>query len=107
MSASPPAPDRRFRHLSEKEIAEIVVEGEGDYVLAVKDNQPTLHAEMQAAFATAGPIPRRRDVTTFTSDHGREESRTVRVLPAAKHLSAPTLAAWMDTGMFARWMAAA
>jgi predicted transposase YbfD/YdcC len=79
----------------QKEIAEIVVEEEGDYILAVKDNQPTLHTEMQAAFATAGPIPKQRDVTTLTSDHGREESRTVRVLPAAKHLSASTLAAWM------------
>src|SRR5262247_1332160 len=35
----------------QKEIAQTIVEGGGDYILAVKDNQPTLHAEMQAAFA--------------------------------------------------------
>jgi predicted transposase YbfD/YdcC len=32
-------------------IAETIVTGGGDYLLAVKDNQPTLHAEMQTAFA--------------------------------------------------------
>jgi predicted transposase YbfD/YdcC len=79
----------------QKDIAEIVVEQEGDYVLAVKDNQPTLHAEIQTAFATAGPVPKQREVTTFASDHGREERRTVRVLPAAKHLSPATLAVWL------------
>ncbi|HVI80686.1 MAG TPA: ISAs1 family transposase [Candidatus Acidoferrum sp.] len=80
----------------QKEIAKIIVEQEGDYVLAAKDNQPTLHAEIQAAFAaTAQPFPQHREVTTFAKDHGREESRTVRVLPAAKHLSEATLGAWL------------
>jgi predicted transposase YbfD/YdcC len=79
----------------QKEIAEIVVEQQGDYVLAAKDNQPTLHAEIRAAFAaTAQPFPNRREVTTFEKGHGREESRTVRVLPATKHLSEATAGAW-------------
>ena len=39
----------------QKAIAETIVAGGGDYILAVKDNQPTLHAEMQAAFAQAPP----------------------------------------------------
>jgi hypothetical protein len=43
----------------QKTMAETVVAGGGDYILAVKDNQPTLHAELQAAFATAVPPPRR------------------------------------------------
>jgi predicted transposase YbfD/YdcC len=79
----------------QKEIAEIVIKQEGDYVLAAKDNQPTLRAEIQAAFATAGPFPKQREVTTYDCDHGREESRTVRVLSAGKHLSPSTLAAWL------------
>jgi len=80
----------------QKEIAKIIVEQKGDYVLAAKDNQPTLHAEIQAAFATTGPpFPKHREVTTFEEGHGREESRTVRVLPAAKSLSETTLAAWL------------
>lgn len=80
----------------QKEIAKIIVEQKGDYVLAAKDNQPTLHAEIQAAFATTTqPFPKHREVTTFEEGHGREESRTVRVLPAAKYLSEATLGAWL------------
>ncbi len=80
----------------QKDIADIIVAGGGDYVLAVKDNQPTLHAEIQAAFATTpGPLPKHRAVTTIEDDHGRQESRTVRVLPAAAHLSDFTLGAWL------------
>src|SRR5437588_6317115 len=50
----------------QKEIAKAIVEQGGDYVLAVKDNQPTLHAEVQAAFATAAtkPAPAHRTYTT-------------------------------------------
>jgi predicted transposase YbfD/YdcC len=79
----------------QKEIAKIIVEQEGDYVLAVKDNQPTLHAEVQAAFATTTrPAPKHHAVTTIESGHGRSECRYVRVLPAVGHLSQATLAAW-------------
>jgi predicted transposase YbfD/YdcC len=80
----------------QKDIAKIIVEGKGDYLLAAKDNQPTLHAEIQAAFVTTDSLfPKHREVTTIDDDHGREESRTVRVLPAAKYLSAATLEAWL------------
>ena len=41
----------------QKDIARGIVEHEGDYVLAVKDNQPAPHAESQAAFATAEARP--------------------------------------------------
>ncbi len=79
----------------QKEIAETIVEGGGDYLLAAKDNQPTLHAEMQTAFAAAptstSPY---RTYTTEDNDHGRHERRTVRVLPAANYLSASLLAVW-------------
>jgi predicted transposase YbfD/YdcC len=81
----------------QKEIAQTIVEGGGDYLLAVKDNQPTLHAEIQAAFATAAPPPARssRLYTTEDHGHGREEQRTVQVLPARGHLSAAQRAAWL------------
>jgi predicted transposase YbfD/YdcC len=81
----------------QKAIAEAIVTGGGDYVLAVKDNQPTLHAEMQAAFAQA-PAPKLRSsrvATTWDKGHGREEQRTVRVLPAAEYLSAAQCALWL------------
>ena len=81
----------------QKAIAETIVAGSGDYLLAVKENQPTLHAEIQAAFATAAPPPARspRLYTTEDHGHGREEQRTVQVLPARGHLSAAQGAAWL------------
>jgi predicted transposase YbfD/YdcC len=81
----------------QKAMAETIVAGGGDYLLAVKDNQPTLHAEMQAAFTTAPPPPARsaRLYTTEDQGHGREEQRTVQVLPARGYLSAAQMAAWV------------
>ena len=81
----------------QKTIAETIVAGGGDYLLAVKDNQPTLHAEIQAAFASAAPPPARspRLYTTEDQGHGRDEQRTVQVLPVRGHLSAAQRAAWL------------
>jgi predicted transposase YbfD/YdcC len=79
----------------QKDIAAAIVGQGADYVLAVKDNQPTLHAEVQAAFAACAATPgsSRRGYTTEEAGHGRHERRTVRVLPVAKHLS--QLASWV------------
>jgi predicted transposase YbfD/YdcC len=81
----------------QKEIAQTIVAGGGDYILAVKDNQPTLHAEIQAAFAQAAPPPARsgRGYRTTDTGHGRQEHREVRVLPAWGQLSAAQDAAWV------------
>jgi predicted transposase YbfD/YdcC len=81
----------------QKAIAETIVTGGGDYILAVKDNQPTLHAEIQVVFAQA-PAPKLRSsrvATTSDKGHGREEQRTVRVLPAHEYLSAAQCALWL------------
>lgn len=59
-------------------VAGAITEGGGDYVLALKRNQPTLHGEVQAYFAdpaTAGL----QAVTATDKDHGRIETRTTRV----------------------------
>jgi predicted transposase YbfD/YdcC len=81
----------------QEDIAKAIVAGGGDYILAVKDNQPTLHAEIQAAFSTAATPPARspRLYTTQDQGHGREEQRTVQVLPVHGHLSAAQCAAWL------------
>ena len=81
----------------QKDIAKTIVAGGGDYILAVKDNHPRLHAEIQAVFATALPPPARsaRLYTTEDQGHGREEQRTVQVLPARAHLSGAQLALWL------------
>ena len=81
----------------QKAIAETIVEGGGSYILAVKDNQPTLHAEIQAAFAQA-PAPKLRSsrvTTTWDKGHGRQEQRTVQALPAHEYLSAAQCALWL------------
>jgi predicted transposase YbfD/YdcC len=62
----------------QKEIAEAIVQGGGDYVLAVKDNQPTLHQQIQAAFQTASTKEIRTSITQ-EKGHGRQECREVHV----------------------------
>jgi predicted transposase YbfD/YdcC len=70
-----------------RKMAETIFERGGDYVLAVKDNQPSLLADAKAALAvlpkTAAPA-RSRD-----GGHGRQESRSALVTSApemaAKH----------------------
>jgi predicted transposase YbfD/YdcC len=68
-------------------IAKTIRDGEGHYLLAVKDNQPTLHEDIQATFAEADDARRRTvdeqprpAVEVFEQTdkgHGRVETRTV------------------------------
>ena len=56
-------------------IADAIVEAKGDYLLPVKDNQPTLHADIKSYFNTAPS----KEVERFESvdkGHGRFELRT-------------------------------
>jgi predicted transposase YbfD/YdcC len=67
--------------LCQTEIVEQIVSQEGDYVIAVKGNQPTLHTGVEQAFATKET---EAVVVEHTEEekHGRIETRTVSVLPA-------------------------
>lgn len=73
----------------QKDIAQAIVTQGGDYVLAVKKNQPTLYNEIDAALTTAveQEASALRSCTTVERGHGREEQRTVWVLPAKGRLS--------------------
>jgi predicted transposase YbfD/YdcC len=67
----------------QKEIAEEIREGGGDYVLAVKLNQPTLYEQVTEAIAEgleqdAAQIDEHR---TEETGHGRQEIRTYAVFP--------------------------
>src|ERR1700720_556753 len=55
-------------------IAETIIEAKADYLLAVKDNQPTLHADIKSYFDTApsGEVERSQ---TLGKEHGRLEIR--------------------------------
>jgi predicted transposase YbfD/YdcC len=60
------------------EIAQAIVDADADYLLAVKDNQPTLHAEAKAYFDTAPAVE--IDVAeTLDKGHGRLEVRVHKV----------------------------
>src|ERR1700686_3957170 len=55
-------------------IAQSILDAGADYLLAVKDNQPTLHAEIESYFDTAPPGEVEK-VETIGKDHGRFEVR--------------------------------
>jgi predicted transposase YbfD/YdcC len=55
-------------------IAQSILDAEADYLLAVKDNQPTLHADIESYFDTAPPDEVER-VEIVGKDHGRLEVR--------------------------------
>lgn len=67
----------------QKEIARQIVAGGGDYVLAVKDNQPTLHAAISDHFLQLHETDfadcEVRRLTTRDDGHGRQERRTYYV----------------------------
>ena len=58
-------------------IAQTITKAGGDYLLAVKANQPTLRAETQSAFADAAALDTHVD---HDKGHGRIEKRTVDVI---------------------------
>lgn len=63
----------------QKEIAKRIIDAEGDYVLAVKDNQPKLHEAIQKVFSDERQAdllnrPHRQHQTT-DQGHGRQDER--------------------------------
>jgi predicted transposase YbfD/YdcC len=74
----------------QREIARKVVEGQGDYVLAVKDNQPTLHAKVKLLLdeAILGTFQDMHgDYFEQTNGgHGRIETRRIWVTDEVQHL---------------------
>jgi predicted transposase YbfD/YdcC len=78
------------------EIAAAIRARDADYLLAVKDNQPTLHREVHQAFVAHAESdfrdPSLRRLTTVDRGHGREERR--------EYFTAPVPASIRATG---RW----
>lgn len=77
----------------QKEIAAKIVAKKADYVLALKDNQPTLYAQAADHFVQQleaenpdGKLRRHREVE---KGHGRTETRTTYVAPAPQDMVAP------------------
>ena len=92
------------------EIAQAIREGDGHYLLAVKDNQPTLHKDIQTTFAEADdarqrtvdeqPRPTIEVSEQIDKGHGRLETRT---LSLCRDLAWVTTAdRWRDLGFVAK-----
>ncbi|MGI8492735.1 MAG: ISAs1 family transposase [Acidimicrobiales bacterium] len=82
----------------QKEIADLIREGEGDYVLAVKQNQPTLYEQVEEAI-DAGLEQDASELDehqTVEAGHGRRETRTYVVFPAPETVDPDGV--WRDLG---------
>jgi predicted transposase YbfD/YdcC len=73
---------------AQKAIAEEIVRGKADYVLALKGNQGTLHRAVIEHIdeRLEGELKGAEELTTTDRGHGREEERTYLQLPAPKGL---------------------
>jgi len=81
---------------TQKAIAEQIVAGGADYVLALKGNQGSLHQAVIDYIdeQLEGELPEVSEQTTVEKGHGREESRTYLQLPAPEGL--PGRAEWKN-----------
>src|SRR5512144_13636 len=79
---------------TQKAIAEQIIAGGADYVLALKGNQETLHQAVidYSDEQLEGELSDSKEHTTVEKGHGREEARTYLQLPAPKEL--PGLGLW-------------
>jgi predicted transposase YbfD/YdcC len=76
----------------QRSLCQQVLDAGGDYLLVVKENQPTLHADLQLLFdppVPAPPLGDRREAHTLDRGHGRDQER--------RHLIASTdLTGYLD-----------
>ena len=74
---------------TQKAIAAEIIEGKGDFVLALKGNQETLHQAIIEHIdeQLEGDLAGAREHVTTEKGHGREEMRTYLQLPAPKSLT--------------------
>ena len=71
--------------LTQTKVAEQVLAGEGDFVFVVKENQPTLYADIKLLFDAPPPLPRGQEWPTaasYNAGHGRVEVRRLQATTA-------------------------
>jgi len=80
----------------QKEIAQRIRERGGDYILAVKQNQPTLYEQVEEAIDAA--LEQDAEIIaehqTVEKGHGRQETRTYAIVPAPESVDPEDL--WRD-----------
>jgi len=81
----------------QKDVAAQIVAKEADYVLALKENQPTLHEQVSDYFLEQlekeDPDRKLRHHREVEEGHGRSETRATFAAPATKEMVAP--GAWL------------
>jgi predicted transposase YbfD/YdcC len=60
---------------TQTDIAQTILDGGGDYVLALKENWPATYAEVEKVFAAPPPEVKMQCSKTVDGDHGRIETR--------------------------------
>jgi predicted transposase YbfD/YdcC len=82
----------------QKEIAAKIRDAGGDYILAVKDNQPTLHADIHDSFIKAFETDFQGldydQFETYDRGHGRRETRSYTIIKNPETLTQKQL--WKD-----------
>jgi predicted transposase YbfD/YdcC len=68
--------------LTQREIAQTIVEGNGDYVMIAKDNQPTLRSDIALLFTDPNAAEFVEDQASTSKGHGRLEVRTLQTSSA-------------------------
>ena len=63
--------------LTQRQVAQTIVDAGGDYVMIVKDNQPQLKADIELVFTMPPAGDRQESVRTVDVGHGRLETRTL------------------------------
>ena len=76
---------------AQKAIAEEVIRGKADYVLALKGNQESLHRAVIEHIdeRLEGDLEGAEELTTTDRGHGREEERTYLQLPVPEEPARP------------------
>ena len=83
----------------QKDIAQAIVDGQGDYVLALKENHPLLYQEVRSLFQATSPLAQQAYAPdyarTVEKDHGRLEIRDCWTLSDPQGFPfLPDAAAW-------------
>ena len=76
---------------TQREIAGLIVQRKGHYLLAVKENQRSLYEDVECAFKMNSGTDVSEEVD---AGHGRIETRKCSILPANAYLMDETLEAW-------------
>ena len=63
--------------LTQRHVAQTIVEKGGDYVMIVKENQPQLHADIELVFTLPPVGDRQETARTVDRGHGRIEQRNI------------------------------